>query len=1305
MRLIRAIPSQVIPLGRLGENECTQILFDVSEWLEEHPSCAIGLYNLRPEETDSYPVSAIEIDGNDAVWTIKNSDLAIVGRGRCELVAIEGNTVVKSAIYATKVLEALDGNGEAPEPWEDWKEDFIELKDEVEAAAEAAQDASEAIQNMGVEANTLAPESPATVAKNVDPETGAVTLTFGIPEGKKGEKGDKGDRGYSPTATVSKNGKTATITLTDIDKTTTATINDGNDGFSPEATVLQLNNGARITITDKNGTTFATVNDGEDGYSPSATVVKKDYGARVTITDKTGTTFADVYNGEKGNGIVSAVLNNNYTLTLEFADGTYTTVGPIRGEKGIGITSVEKTGTSGLVDTYTITFDDGSTTTFTVTNGESVEFHICTSAEYDVTTRVPTIQNPSTSTFYLVPAEDGSSPDLFVEWIWTGTTWEMFGSATIDLSNYVQFTDYASPSKAGVVKVNPSFGITASGSTLLINPAVELDIKGGTTGFKPIPPLYQHVSAFYGLAKAAGDTTQSQSSNPVGTYTNEAKSAIRSMIDATSREVTVQDEEPTDEDVKIWLPETQPESVQVPTVEEMNAAIAAIEVPVDDVQVNGTSIVNNGVANIPVASAISLGVMSTNNQYGIDMYGQHPCISAAAVNKIKEGTDPWRPIVPDRLDSATFYGLAKAAGADMKNITPTTVGVYPDEQKGAIQDMLGISDLLAPIETDYLADRAYAVGDVFTNNGKLYKVISAITENGAIVVQDYGETISGANAVQCKLGEETIKDVQVNGTSVLQDGVANMPVVGNEINSVGKTVGMVRFKDGYCYGFKTFLNGNDYCLALKAATESGIKTGKIQNTNGYGVIDSTNINSAAFYGLAKAAGDATQAASSNAVGTYTDEAKSAIKRMLGITQTLTVTAQTQDGVTVTGQTVTVRADDASGEVYASSAYEGQPVSFSLPSGFQYYVSISDTLAHHFNPTTARGVITNADASVTLQYTDVSSIHTAADIKAALDANMDLTDLVGESITCTRGADTLTWDVADYDATNKRVTLLLHDVFGSANMIFEPTQALMWCENGLAAGNYTFKWNTTQVYFTLTTAIPAGGQLRATDSAFSTYESQSATSTLETGTVSTTEISGATDLGATGSGLLNHHDRVSYGSNNYVESALFWWLNSDAPANTQRVPVTKFSRAYSYNVAGFLNGLDESFVSAIDNAVWKCSTNNVYECPASLGGATPGKQNSYTVTAKIGLASEMEVFGSYDGTADGSVVFDLYNDATADDRKKYRGTSTQIWWLRSPYWSTAYGERYVYASGNAVSGYSRGSSAVVPACQISQSTGN
>lgn len=40
------------------------------------------------------------------------------------------------------------------------------------------------------------------------------------------------------------------------------------------------------------------------------------------------------------------------------------------GADGVGITSITKTGTSGLVDTYTITYTNGTTSNFTVTNGQ-----------------------------------------------------------------------------------------------------------------------------------------------------------------------------------------------------------------------------------------------------------------------------------------------------------------------------------------------------------------------------------------------------------------------------------------------------------------------------------------------------------------------------------------------------------------------------------------------------------------------------------------------------------------------------------------------------------------------------------------------------------------------------------------------------------------------------------------------------------------------------------------------------------------------------------------------------------------------
>ena len=65
-------------------------------------------------------------------------------------------------------------------------------------------------------------------------------------------------------------------------------------------------------------------------------------------------------------------LNPDYTLTIYYSDGTSDTTSSIRGATGNGIASIAKTGSSGSnpkVDTYTITYTDGNTTTFTVTNG------------------------------------------------------------------------------------------------------------------------------------------------------------------------------------------------------------------------------------------------------------------------------------------------------------------------------------------------------------------------------------------------------------------------------------------------------------------------------------------------------------------------------------------------------------------------------------------------------------------------------------------------------------------------------------------------------------------------------------------------------------------------------------------------------------------------------------------------------------------------------------------------------------------------------------------------------------------------
>lgn len=68
----------------------------------------------------------------------------------------------------------------------------------------------------------------------------------------------------------------------------------------PTATVTQLADGATITITDEQGTTTATVHDGADGFSPTVSVQTITGGHEVTITDAQGAHSFDVMDGEGG---------------------------------------------------------------------------------------------------------------------------------------------------------------------------------------------------------------------------------------------------------------------------------------------------------------------------------------------------------------------------------------------------------------------------------------------------------------------------------------------------------------------------------------------------------------------------------------------------------------------------------------------------------------------------------------------------------------------------------------------------------------------------------------------------------------------------------------------------------------------------------------------------------------------------------------------------------------------------------------------------------------------------------------------
>ena len=202
------------------------------------------------------------------------------------------------------------------------------------------------------------------------------------------------------------------------------------------------------------------------------------------------------------------------------------------------------------------------------------------------------------------------------------------------------------------------------------------------------------------------------------------------------------------------------------------------------------------------------------------------------------------------------------------------------------------NNIIAPVESSNTTSQLYNIGDIFVYNDQLYKATSTIATSATITPNTNCEQIQVIDLINEKytkpsngipstdIASGVIPDIQIDGSSIVSNGIATIPVRSNVISGSSDLV--------------TSNGIYNTIITLTNTTTSQIQAG----TTSVRVITPATQHASIFYGLAKAAGDTTQSFSDNAVGTYTSDAKIAIQSMLGVEPGVTL-IETVSGTTPT----------------------------------------------------------------------------------------------------------------------------------------------------------------------------------------------------------------------------------------------------------------------------------------------------------------------------------------------------------------------------------------------------------------------
>lgn len=100
-------------IGRVGENDSREIVFDCADALTQFPGASIVCVIKRACDVKPYSAPLTE-DGSSRILPLSAAENAVAGQIIIELRAVSNDTILKSAMFSGRIAESLQGEGDRP---------------------------------------------------------------------------------------------------------------------------------------------------------------------------------------------------------------------------------------------------------------------------------------------------------------------------------------------------------------------------------------------------------------------------------------------------------------------------------------------------------------------------------------------------------------------------------------------------------------------------------------------------------------------------------------------------------------------------------------------------------------------------------------------------------------------------------------------------------------------------------------------------------------------------------------------------------------------------------------------------------------------------------------------------------------------------------------------------------------------------------------------------------------------------------------------------------------------------------------